>query len=75
MADFLVETYLPTTAAAADLAAVAQAAGLSVLRVIFIPEEETCFLLCQSESADAARAAAERAGFLLARVNEAVVSG
>ena len=38
------------------------------LRSIFVPEDETCFLLYQAESIDAVRLAAGRAGLRNARI-------
>jgi hypothetical protein len=47
--------------------------GTSVryLESIFVPDDETCFLLYEGESADAVRAAAQRAGLSFDRVAEA----
>jgi hypothetical protein len=42
------------------------------LRSIFVPDDETCFLLYEASSADAVRAAAERANLPFDRVAAAV---
>jgi hypothetical protein len=40
------------------------------LRSIFVPEDETCFFLCEAESIDAVRELAQRAGLQFERVVE-----
>ena len=45
------------------------------LRVIFVPEDETCFLLYEAASPEAAAEAAERAAIPVERVVEAVRVG
>ena len=40
------------------------------VRSIFVPEDETCFFLYEADSADAVRAAVERAALPSARVAE-----
>jgi hypothetical protein len=86
MADFLVELYVARTngEAAERCAARARAAaqalsrgGTSVRYVssIFVPEDETCFLLFEAESAAAVEAAVRRAQLAFERVSEAHASG
>jgi hypothetical protein len=83
MTEYLIETYLSgetedTVVALVD--DVARAAdqvsrqGIEVrfVRAIYLPEEETCFYLYQSSSADAVREAAARARLPLERTTEAV---
>jgi len=83
MSEFLIETYLsrePANAVAVQMQDVARAAAqvsqqsteVRFLRAIFVPEEETCFYLYESSSADAVREAATRARLPLERVAEAV---
>jgi len=81
MGRFLVEVYL-AKGAADDIAAAtarARAAAADVedvpvrcLRSIFVPEEETWFLLYDAPTAAAVREAVERAGLTSALVVEAV---
>src|SRR5436190_5204775 len=79
MAQFLVELYVSRTGAAAiesacDSVRVAAEAltreGTRVryLQSIFVPEDETCFLLCEAGSADGVREAAQRAGIVVERI-------
>jgi hypothetical protein len=83
MAEFLVECYVSRAgqAAGADRSEGARRAteeltreGTEVrfLRSIFVPEDETCFYLFESTSADIVREAAARAGLAFGRVAEAV---
>jgi hypothetical protein len=80
---FLVELYVSQS----DAAAVAHGAertrlaaeeltreGTPVryLRSIFVPEDETCFFLCEAGSAEAVREAVRRAALTFDRVAEAV---
>jgi hypothetical protein len=80
--EFLAELYLSRTddAALADGAARARRAaeelsrqGVEVryLHAVFVPEEETCFLLYHADSADAVRQAARLADLRLERLSEA----
>lgn len=81
MAQFLGELYLSR----GDAAAVARNAELArlaareltregvpvrYLRSIFVPEDETCFVLLEAGSLEAARRAARRAGLLFERLAE-----
>lgn len=83
MAEFLVELYVSR----GDVAAVERGAerarlaaealtgeGTPVryLRSIFVPDDETCFLLYEADSVEAVREAALRAGLPFERVAEAV---
>jgi uncharacterized protein DUF4242 len=82
MTEFLVELYVSRTdeaavergAARGRLAAeelTSEGTPVRYLRSIFVPEDETCFLLYEAASADAVREAARRAELPLARVSEA----
>jgi hypothetical protein len=78
MATVLVESY-ESCACRSDLAAVAArvraaaaAAGLTYVRSIFVPADETCFHVFEAPSADAVRTALERAQLTPQRVVEAV---
>jgi hypothetical protein len=83
MTEFLVETYAPRKTvklAVGHVADVARAADevsqhgteVRLLRAIFAPEEETCFYLYESPSADAVHEAATRARLAFGRVTEAI---
>ena len=82
MADFLVEVYVAHDdhSTARDVVRAAQAAadlpaeGPSVrcLRSIFVPEDETCFLLYEAHSADAVDTAVRRAGLRPEHISAAV---
>ena len=85
MVEFLVEVYISQddAGAAAGHAAAARTAAEEIdragtpvrfLRSIFVPDDETCFLLYEAASADVARAAAVRAGLSPARVSEAILA-
>jgi hypothetical protein len=81
MAEFLVELYV----ARADTSAVergadrarraaeeltAEGTPVRFLRSIFVPEDETCFLLCEAASADTVREVARRAALPYERIAE-----
>lgn len=83
MAEFLVEMYVSRT----DAAAVEQGAArtrlaaeeltregtpVRFLSSIFVPEDETWFVLCEAGSADAVRKTAHRAALTFERIAEAV---
>lgn len=83
MPEFLVELYVSRADAAAaerngqsarraaeELAL--QGIPVRYLRSIFVPEDETCFLLYEADSADLVRAAARRAELTFERVAEAI---
>lgn len=83
MPEFLLELYVSRGAAAlarrdaerARIAAVELTrAGTPVswVRSIFVPEDETCYLLYEADSADAVREAARQAGLPFERVAEAL---
>lgn len=83
MAEFLLELYVPrtetaTVAARAESARLAaeelaqQGSTVRYVRSIFVPEDETCFLLYEADSADAVREAAQRAALPFERVSEAI---
>jgi hypothetical protein len=81
MTSFLVEAYTPgminlveVEARARRAAAQLAEAGTEVryLHAIFVPADETCFHLFEAASADAVRAASERAGLSAQRIVEAV---
>lgn len=85
MAEFLVELYISRTneqraesVGRARLAAEELTrAGTPVryLRSIFIPRDETCFLLFEAASAEHVRDAARRAELRFERISEAVTAG
>jgi hypothetical protein len=79
MAEFLVELYLSradtdgpvresqrTRLAAAALTA--EGRPVRLVRTIFVPEDETCFLLVEADTAEAVREAATRAALPYERV-------
>lgn len=81
MPEFIVELYVSRTdvvvheqgarrarAAAEDLTR--EGTSVRYLRSIFVPEDETCFLLYEAASADDVRAAAERAALPFERIAE-----
>jgi len=83
MAEYLVELYLSR----ADVAAVERGAArarlaaeeltregrpVRYLRSIFVPEDETCFYLCEACSAEVVREVARRATLTFERVTEAM---
>jgi hypothetical protein len=83
MTEFLVEFYLSRSdpvaldrsVRRARLAAEEQTQrGMPVryLRSIYVPEDETCFLLYEADSAEAARWTAARAAIAFERVSEVV---
>jgi Nickel responsive protein SCO4226-like len=83
MAEFLVELYVAREDSAAVesgaervRAAAEQLADegevIRYVRVIFVPEDETCFFLYEAKSADAVCEAALRAGLSSVRITEAV---
>jgi uncharacterized protein DUF4242 len=83
MTEFLVEFYLSRTDAAALRRSVRRARlaaeeqtrqGMPVryLRSMYLPDEETCFLLCEAGSAEAARRVAARAAIAFERVSEVI---
>lgn len=86
MAQYLLELYAGRDDIAAVVAGAARtrraAAELTgegtpvrYLRSIFVPEDETHFLLCEAGSADAARETARRAGLGAVRVVDAISRG
>jgi hypothetical protein len=83
MADFLVEVYTPkldeaalakliTRLEAAVEAMSAEGSRVRYLRSIHVPEDETCFHLFESESAEVVWEAGRRAGLTFDRVAAAV---
>src|SRR5437764_5027776 len=83
MAEFLVELYVSSRNAAAVERGAARArvaaeeltregTPVRYLRSIFVPEDETCFYLCEACSADAVREVARRATLPFERVTEAM---
>lgn len=81
MAEFLVELYVSRSgrdtvalaerrAREAAAALTAEGAPVRFLRSIFVPEDETCFLLFEARSADAVHQAARRAGLAYEHVGE-----
>jgi hypothetical protein len=78
VAEFLVELYVSRAdGSRVDLAADAltrAGTALRCVRTIFVPEDETGFLLVEAASVDDVRDAARNAEITLARVSEAVTS-
>ena len=78
MAEFLVEMYVSrANGSRVQLAADAltrAGTALRCVRTIFVPEDETSFLLLEAASVDDVRDAARNADITLARVSEAVTS-
>lgn len=83
VAEFLVELYVSRTdaasvergAARARLAAeqlTREGTPVRYLRSIFVPEDETCFFLCEAGSVEAVRDTARLAGLRFERIAEAV---
>ena len=83
---FLVERYLPPTAAQSLAASVSRAAQLCTLSAesgaasavrylnsAYLPTEDTCFCLFRAVTADAVRALNDEAGFALDRITAAVL--
>lgn len=81
MAEFLLELYVPrdgrgTVDADADRADRAaseltrEGTPVRYVRSIYVPEDETCFLLYEADSADAVREAARRAELPYDRIAE-----
>ena len=84
---FLVERYLPSSAADGLPAAVARVAllcaeqsqnspagaGVQYLQSAYLPAEDTCFCLFQGPSADAIREVNDRGEFALDRITDAVL--
>jgi len=83
MTEFLVEFYLPRTDAAALGRSVRRARraaeeqtrqGIQVryLRSMYLPDDESCLLLYEADSAEAARRAAALAAIAFERVSEVI---
>lgn len=83
MAEFLVELYVARSdgnviveqarVAAAEVSR--PGARVRCLSSIFVPEDETCFLLYEADTLDDVRAAATRAGLVFERVARAHATG
>jgi Protein of unknown function (DUF4242) len=83
VAEFLVELYVSRTDAVAAeqgaerarLAAeqlTREGTPVRYLHSIFVPEDETCFFLCEAPSVEAVREAARRADLRFERIAEAI---
>ena len=83
---FLVERYLPPTAAANLAAMVSRTAGrcelsadagtgsgVRYLNSVYLPSEDTCFCLFRAEAADAVRSVNDEAEFTLDRITSAIL--
>ena len=81
MAEYLVELYMPRTeilaagqsAARTRLAAeelTREGTPVRYLRSIFVPDDETCFFLCEAASVEAVRETARRAALSFERIAE-----
>jgi hypothetical protein len=81
LATFLVESYEPRGGALefaeleARALAAAESVGVTYLRSIFVPEDETCFHFFEAASIDAVREASERAQLGGHRIVHAVRTG
>ena len=80
MPTYLVETYVPRTAAGGvqDFAARAATAaegigGVTLISTLFLPEDETCFLLYEALSAELLGEAGRRARIPWQRVQPAII--
>jgi len=76
MPDYLVEVYAPRTGAGgaqdvAARAASAERAGVRLLGTLFLPEDETCFLLYEAASAELVAEAARSARIRAERIQSA----
>ena len=81
MPAYLVEAYVPRTAAGGvqDVAARAAAAaewmaGVTLISTLFLPEDETCFLLYEATSAELVSEAGTRARIPWQRAQEAIIT-
>ena len=83
MAEYLAELYVPrsdeagaelSTSRMRSAAAELTREGTPVrwVRSIFVPEDETCFVLCEAASLDAVRRTADRAALTFERIAEAI---
>jgi hypothetical protein len=68
MLQYLAESYLPREAQPSWR----DVANVHLVRLIFVPEDETCLYLLEANSPDEVREAANRLGFTFERVIEAV---
>jgi Protein of unknown function (DUF4242) len=86
VSEFVVELYVPREDAGAaersaerlHLAAeqlTREGTAVRYLQRIFVPEDETCLLLCEAESAAAVTEAAQRAGVPFERVAATLAGG
>ena len=80
---YLAELYLPRGASLADVARLARAGvdsasavgpPIRFLQAIFVPADESCFMLYQAESAADVTAAGTRAGLTFDRVAAAIAT-
>jgi hypothetical protein len=85
VAEYLVELYIPRTeilaagrsAARTRLAAeqmTREGTPVRYLRSIFVPDDETCFFLCEAASVEAVRETARRAALSFERIAETATS-
>ena len=85
MREFLIELYVPRAdrggaEAAAERVRLAaeeltrEGTPVRYLRSIFVPEDETCFFLCEAASIEAVRETARRADLRFERIVEAAAS-
>jgi len=76
MPTYLVEAYVARTSAGGlqDVArAAAELPGAHLLSAVFLPEDETCFLLYEAASAERLGSAGRRARMPWQRVQEAII--
>ena len=85
MPEYLVELYIPRTeslaagrsAARTRLAAeqlTREGTPVRYLRSIFVPDDETCFFLCEAASIEAVRETARRAALSFERIAETIAA-
>ena len=80
MTQFVIELYVaPAETGAVErrlaaMDATGEGAPARYLHSMYVPEDETCFLIYEGDSADVVRAAAQRAGLAFERVAEVVTS-
>jgi Nickel responsive protein SCO4226-like len=77
MSSYLLEAYTPASALLEEVEARVRTAAAELsasgtpVRSIFVPEDETCFLLYEADSADIVREAARRAALPFERITAA----
>lgn len=79
MARYLLERFLPTATEGAPAslgdAALAACAGVRLLQTIYVPDDEVCFYLLESDSLELVRQASSDAGLPFDRVHVVQTGG